>query len=364
MTKTSVPLELPLYAYSTARSLGYALEFLALNSIASLIPGSQPPRSAPNRDPSQLWAIRRDLQELLWRDSSNIRRGIYPAWVLAPESPAAHLRRFPKLILDGYSIALRKARGRTAEFDRESSEFLQDVPRYYQRCFHFQTGGYLSRRSAEVYDHQVELLFAGGADAMRRLIIPPLKEHFAHSPDGKGLKFLELGAGTGRATRFVKLAFPRARIVAVDLSDPYLKQAQKNLARQSRVDFLQADAAHLPFKSAEFDAVYSVFLFHELPRSVRSDVLAEAKRVTRDRGFVGMVDSLQSGDKALFDPLLPQFPRDFHEPYYRDYIAQPMEELLSSERIVRQVRTELGFSSKVCWGRRAVRKLASSVLVP
>lgn len=351
-----IPLELPLYAYSTARSLGFAIEFLVLGSIASLIPGGRGQTADTPRDRAHLRAVRRDLQDLLWRDIANIRQGIYPTRVLAPESPFAHLRRFPKLILDGYSIAHRKARGRTAEFDREAAEFLRDVPRYYRRCFHFQTGGYLSRRSAEVYEHQVELLFAGGADAMRRLIVPPLKRHFEGTPDGSGLRFLELGAGTGRATRFVGMAFPRARIVAVDLSDPYLKQARKNLARQPRIDFLQADSAHLPFKNAEFDAVYSVFLFHELPREIRAEVLAEAKRVTRDGGFLGLVDSLQTGDKALFDPLLPQFPRDFHEPYYRDYIAHPIEDLLRTGRIVRDVRTELGFSSKVCWGTRPPRK--------
>lgn len=257
--------------------------------------------------------------------------------------------------MDGFAISLRKSRGRTADFDRKANELLEDLPRYYQRCFHFQTNGYLSRRSAEVYEHQVELLFAGGADAMRRLILPPLKARFAGSPDGHGLRFLELGAGTGRATRFVRLAFPRARIVAMDLSDPYLEQARRNLAGFARIDFLQGDAAHLPFRNAEFDAVYSVFLFHELPRSVRAEVLAESKRVARKGGFIGLVDSLQTGDKELFNPLLSQFPKDFHEPYYRDYIGHPMEELLRAGRIVNRVSTDYGFSSKVCWGTRAAR---------
>src|SRR3546814_15744708 len=46
-------------------------------------------------------------------------------------------------------------------------------PRYYLQNFHFQSGGYLSGDSARLYDHQVEVLFTGGADAMRRQVQVP-----------------------------------------------------------------------------------------------------------------------------------------------------------------------------------------------
>ena len=45
---------------------------------------------------------------------------------------------------------------------------LSAFPDYYLRNFHYQTGGYLSERSAKLYDQQVEVLFIGSADAMRR----------------------------------------------------------------------------------------------------------------------------------------------------------------------------------------------------
>ncbi len=350
-------LDLPIYAYSSARSLAYGLEFLLLDSISYLMPGRRElQKSAPKRDWEQFKAVRRDLQALLRRDSICIRDGVYPARVLFPESPALHLRRMPTLILDAYSIVSRRVKGRTTEFDREASALLDELPRYYRRNFHFQTGGYLSRRSAQVYEHQVELLFAGAADAMRRLILEPLRNHFADHPEGEGLRFLEIGAGTGRATRFVRLAFPKAKIVAVDLSDPYLKEAQRKLASFSRIDFVQADGAALPFQPERFDAVYSVFLFHELPHAVRRDVLQEARRMVKPGGFVGFVDSVQTGDKSLFDPLLDEFPKQFHEPYYRDYIAHPMEAMMKDQAGLARVKTSTGFSAKVCWGVRKKRK--------
>ena len=45
-----------------------------------------------------------------------------------------------------------------------------NYPEYFLQHFHWQTDGYLSRKSAELYDYQVEALFAGTTDAMRRVL--------------------------------------------------------------------------------------------------------------------------------------------------------------------------------------------------
>jgi ubiquinone/menaquinone biosynthesis C-methylase UbiE len=300
----------------------------------------------PRLDMKTLQAIRSELLDLLRKDSRHLAQGDYPLQVLTPESPLRHFGRLPKLFADSFSIHLRRIRGKTTEFDAEARDLLSELPRYYRRNFHYQTSGYLSRRSAEVYEHQVELLFQGCADAMRRLILPELRKRFENT-DGEGLRFLEIGAGTGRATRFVHLTFPKAKIIAVDLSDPYLKVAQRNLAKYPRIDFLQADGAHLPFKDGEFDAAYSVFLFHELPKIARPEVIAESKRVLKKGGFFGLVDSIQTGDKKLFDSLLQHFPKAFHEPFYREYISSPMEKLLKNQGLS-EIRSDTGFTSKVC----------------
>ena len=90
-----------------------------------------------------------------------------------------------------------------------------------------------------------------------------------------------------------------------------------------------AAAAELDFADQRFDAVYSVFLFHELPLPVREAVLAETMRVLRPGGFFGLVDSLQIGDDDELDWALEFFPREFHEPYYANYASNPMSGLLS-----------------------------------
>jgi len=337
---------LPLYFYSSARSALFSLEYTALNMLQNLYPGQG--RAEISLKTAR--EIRAEIQKLLRRDSANIAKGMYPAAVLKPELPSRHLLRLPRIISDGVLMAQRRRSGKTAVFDESEREFFSDTPKYYHRNFHFQTGGYLSRRSAELYEHQVEILFGGAADAMRRLILEPLRRKFGPG-DGHGLSFLEIGAGTGRATRFVRLAFPRAKITAVDLSDPYLKEAERNLANFPRIDFVQADGAKLPFLDGRFDAAYSVFLFHELPLDARRGIISDSKRVLKRGGFLGFVDSLQAGDHKPFDGMLETFPKNYHEPFFRNYLAHPMEAELRKAGLT-GVESDRGFYSKVCFAER------------
>lgn len=294
--------------------------------------------------------IVRDLTKLLKKDADHIAAGIYPAQVLLPESPGNFLLRSPKILFDSLAITERRLGRKAHDFNQEAAEYLRDVPDYFQRNFHFQTGGYLTEKSAELYEHQVEILFSGAADAMRRLILPLLKAHFPYS-EGEGLHFLEVAAGTGRLTRFVKMTFPKAKVTVMDLSHPYLKKAQENLAAFKKVDFVQGDSSALPFKEQHFDAVFSCFLFHELPLEERRKTVAEGLRVLKDGGFYGLVDSIQNEDRKEYEWALKQFPVDFHEPFYKNYIQNPVEGILKNAGF-EEVRTEIGFFSKAVGARK------------
>ncbi len=345
-------LDFPILTFSRARSASFVLQNRFMHWTAMALAGR---RANPSEVSAKtLQAIRKEIDELLKRDSANIAKGLYPISVLRPESPIRHWARYPKVLIDAARIGRRRKLGRTTEFSPKSKELTEELPRYYRRNFHFQTDGYLSDRSAELYDHQVEILFAGAADPMRRLILPPLRQAFGKS-DGRGLTFLELGAGTGSATRFVRLTFPKAKIVALDLSDPYLKVARKRLGNASRIDFIQGNASALPFRDGTFDAVYSVFLFHELPLDERKAVLKESLRVLKDGGTLALVDSLQAGDRPALEEALRTFPQDFHEPFYRNYLAHPMESLLKALRLDK-ITVETGFFSKVVSARKSSRR--------
>lgn len=270
------------------------------------------------------------LRALFEHDARQIARGVIPLSVLAPRDPLGHGLRFLRILADARSVFARKRRRDASAFGPEAARWLAELPAYYRRNFHYQTDGYLSETSADLYEHQVELLFRGGADAMRRLILPPLRAHFAQAGEGQGLRLLELGSGTGSATQAVARAFPRAQITCLDLSYPYTRHARRQLAGYERVQCVQGDAAALDFADGRFDAVYSVFLFHELPLPVRELALEEAFRVLAPGGFFGCVDSLQRGDDQELDWALEFFPRVFHEPYYAHYAAHPMDRLIAA----------------------------------
>lgn len=337
----------PILAFERSRALGFFAEGFAMNLATQFLPWLGAPVPKP---PAELIPLLRDAAlEMLERDARAIQKGVIPMAVLLPEPPMKHVFRLPRLVVDGVRVAWKRSKGRTTVFDSEAQEKLEGLPRYYRRNFHFQTNGYLSDESAELYEHQVEVLFGGTADAMRRMLIEPLRARFG---DGEGMRFLEVAAGTGRMSRFLALAFPKAEIVVSDLSRPYLKAARKKLEGFQNVDFMQADATALPFEAGRFDAVISVFLFHELPLEERKKVLAESLRVLKDEGFLGLVDSLQLGDTPRFDPLLELFPVAFHEPFYRNYSESSMEKLFE-EAGVKNWESSQGFLSKALWGAKA-----------
>ncbi len=337
-----------LVAYCRARSLQYTAQYGALNLLSRFAPGLDAIVAVRDREFRR--RVHAEIGRTIQEDVADIRDGITPASVLLPEDPRRHLQRIPRILWDGVSAFRRRRLGRTTVFDAEARAYLPEVPRYYRRNFHFQTNGYLSERSAELYEHQVELLFSGMSDAMRRRIIRPLKDFF-RTTDGEGLRILELGCGPGSATRSVHLALPRARLVATDLSEPYLRFARKRFADTPGVEFLQADAADLPFRAGHFDAVFSVYLWHEMPLEHRKAILKESFRVLRPGGFFGFVEVVQKGEAPDFESTLEVFPKNYHEPFFRNYRANPMEPLMRSAGFERP-ESRVSFLVKKCWAAK------------
>lgn len=329
-----------------ARSALFRLESLPLRGARRL--GGQ--RATDSPPPAMQEAAAEALFDLLVRDADRIARGVYPLSVLAPERPAPHALRLARVLIDSVGVARRAVGGDVRHFGRRAKTLLDDLPDYYRRNFHHQTDGYLSETSAELYEHQVQLLFHGAADAMRRLIVEPLKDHLG-SRSGKGLRLLELGAGCGSATRAVAAALPHADITCLDLSEPYVARAKRRFKDQARIHVVRGDASHLDFDDDSFDAVYSVFLHHELPAEVRTRVVREAFRVVRKTGgCVAAVDALQVHDNPDFRWALERFPERFHEPYFRDYVRSPLE-LAMRQAGGQRIEVERGFLAKLVAAR-------------
>ncbi len=336
-------------SYQLLRAGFFTIQQRSLPVFEVLLTGQSPRQSKDFAQKAK--AAYADLFDLLKKDSHHISQGVYPADVLATESVGKTLARFPKIVWDGVKISKRRKQKLNRDFSPGVQSDLSDYPEYFQRNFHFQTDGYLSAESAELYEHQVEILFSGSADAMRRLILPPLKKHISQTSEPKKLRILELGAGTGALSRFIKLSFPEVELTVSDLSEAYLKKAQKRLQDFRKINFVTANATDLPFQDASFDVVLSCFLFHELPLDVRRRVLDESWRVLRSGGWCGLVDSIQLGDKPRLDFGLESFPIDFHEPFFKNYTQHPVEKMWA-ERGFTNIQGDFGFFSKMVCGTK------------
>jgi ubiquinone/menaquinone biosynthesis C-methylase UbiE len=269
-----------------------------------------------------------DLYALLRRDRANIEAGRYRLphdLFVSPREAAEQSLRF---LSDLGRVDRRRRERIHDEVGAAPDGPVARYPDYYVQNFHYQTDGYLSDHSAAVYDFQVEVLFKGGADAMRRQALVPIGEHL-HGRPIREHRLLDVACGTGRFLRFVKHNHPRLPVVGIDLSPAYLRRAHRELGDWSWVELLLAAAEALPFADASFDLVSCVYLFHELPRPVRARAAAEFVRVLRPGGRLVLVDAFQRGDEPAFDGLLELFPLAYHEPYFSDYVRHDLGALFA-----------------------------------
>jgi ubiquinone/menaquinone biosynthesis C-methylase UbiE len=292
----------------------------------------------PNR--KRLYA---DMAVLLRQDLANVEAGLYPLPVDNDGSLFTLLDRSRLFFEDLPEVYRRRQRG--GHNDVLSEQTAGKRPRYYLQNFHFQSGGWLTEESAKRYDTQVEVLFHGTANAMRRQAIPHLREIFA-GRDQRKLSLLDIGCGTGRFLDLVKQCWPRLPSLGLDLSEPYLSQARSHLSRWARINLIVGNAESIPTPDASCDAVTSIFMFHEIPPKVRRIIFKECARVLKPGGRLVLVDSLQLGDYPDYDGLLELFPQNYHEPYYKSYTAEDFGSIAKASGL-EHVRDVKAFVSKV-----------------
>lgn len=302
--------------------------------------------SLPRAGPAQISALRARLEQLLERDLANVELGLYPRDLLFRFPAPADLRRLPALLADVPRVAWRVLRRAHDELPRDVDP--DEYPDYYRRCFHWQTDGWFSERSAELYDLEVEALFMGTGDVMRRMALPPLLEvlHGLSAP-----RLLDVGCGTGLFLRHVLECAPHARVWGLDLSPHYLARARDLLGRGRRVSLALENAERLPFREGWLDAASCIFVFHELPPEPRRAVAREVNRVLVPGGRFVVCDAAQLSDSPELEPFLEGFPRLYHEPYFKSYARDDLSQLLAACGFTVE-RVEPAFLAKVVVARK------------
>ena len=267
-------------------------------------------------------------------DLNNIEQGIYkfpydldPTKTPSQWSPISVLKQFTDYASDRQKVIERSDRRDGLEIQRnfKSSKY----PDYYLQNYHYQTDGWLSAKSAELYDYQVESLFLGTADSMRRGILPSINA-FMSDRDPADTKLLDLATGTGRFISFVMDNYRDLDVTVMDLSPFYLAEAKKTLRHfESSVTFVEGAGEEMPFEDSSFDAITCVYMFHELPMEVRVKVVKEMCRVLKPGGKLFFVDSAQKNE-VPYEGVLKGFTIIAHEPYYLNYTEMDLDALFES----------------------------------
>lgn len=105
---------------------------------------------------------------------------------------------------------------------------------------------------------------------------------------------LDLGAGTGLLSHFVRQRFPDAHLAMIDSSEPMLAQAQQRFTRDPHTAFFLGDYTVHPWGS-EYDAVVSALSIHHLSDNAKGALFARVLAALKPGGvFVNAEQILQS----------------------------------------------------------------------
>ena len=348
-------------AYLTLQQ-GKAIAGLAHKELSTKLMELVAPEAVPSTEavpPDLLKDLRSSMAQLEERDWDEAQQGIYPETQLFDAPWLDWAGRYPQVWLDLPSTWGRRKERNVKDLPKQTDPSL--YPEYYLQNFHHQTDGYLSDHSAELYDLQVEILFNGTADAMRRRVLSPLRRGLNHFTDRSpgSIRVLDIATGTGRTLQQIRAALPHAELIGTDLSEAYLRQANRwlNTGTNPLVQLIRANGESLPLAEETLQAVTCVFLLHELPGEARQNVLNEAWRVLEPGGVFVLADSVQLADSPQFSVAMENFRRVFHEPFYRDYIGDDIDARLQTAGF-EGITAETHFMTRVWSARKPLNDAA------
>ena len=113
---------------------------------------------------------------------------------------------------------------------------------------------------------------------------------------------LDIGCGTGRLLRKIRVCWPDAKVTGVDPAEGMIQKARQLMPEAT---FIVGPAEHLAFPDSSFDLVVSTVSFHHWSDQLQG--VSEVRRVLRNGGHVILADTVLS----------PFFIKVFHHGHIR-----------------------------------------------
>jgi len=170
----------------------------------------------------------------------------------------------------------------------------------------------------------------------------------------EGMQVLDVGAGQGSFTACIaKLVRETGKVVAVDVTDEYLKEMSENLDKynvRQLVKFVKADAAELSAAlSQSFDAAVSYRLVEELTQPQRLPIIiGEMAKSVRQDATVALVE-LSTRTLNVAEENLIRLHRDIGGDYFPSpkEILQHMKNAGLINARVKKVKARIWYSATV-----------------
>lgn len=132
-------------------------------------------------------------------------------------------------------------------------------------------------------------------------------------PIDKGMKILDLGAGSGYLTFALARSFKDISVTGLDIVEKTLEndQMKANEEGLSNISFVSYNGTDFPFEDNEFDMVVSRYALHHFPEIKKS--LSEVFRVLKENGTLFISDpSPNENDTTGFVDEFMQVKKDGH----------------------------------------------------
>ena len=138
-------------------------------------------------------------------------------------------------------------------------------------------------------------------DADRAKLIPCFDAFYRRTTDliaHDAKLILDLGAGTGLLSQFVRQWYPDAHIVLADLSEPMLAKARTRLAGDSNVTFEVTDYTTAPINGT-YDSIVSALSIHHIDDDAKRALFAKIFRALRPGGTFVNAEQVAGPTPAL-----------------------------------------------------------------
>lgn len=175
---------------------------------------------------------------------------------------------------------------------------------------------------------------AGRGERMERVHRPTGEQAIARMQVERDARILDLGCGTGWATRLFAEQATEGHVIGVDVADEMIRMAESASVHYPNLEYHLASAENLPFADGYFSHAFSMESIYYYENMLRA--LEEVRRVLRHGGlFVTVVDLFaENGPSFQWVDQLKVPVHFLSTKEYRDLFEQAGFEEIANERLI------------------------------